>query len=71
MSIEPFREFMNAPERPTAEGYIGRDRKTNEPCVCCPHCGAKNFVIRKSTVIRNLPWRCKSSKCRKEFEVNV
>lgn len=66
-----FHEFMNPPEPPYTGAYVQADKKTNVPWVCCPHCGSKNFPIREDTVIRNLPWKCKSTKCKKEFEVNI
>lgn len=64
-------EYMNPPEPHNNQAYIQKDYKTGLIWVCCPHCGKRNFIVCETTKIEDLPWRCKGSGCRKEFEVNV
>lgn len=66
-----FERFMNAPLPHNNQGYVQRDYKTGTLFVMCPHCGKKNFSITEETRIHKLPWKCKGSSCKKEFEVNV
>lgn len=66
-----FSEYMNAPFPHNNQGYVQRDYKTGKLYVCCPHCSKKNFMITEETRIHKLPWKCKGSSCKKEFEVNV
>lgn len=68
---EDFSRYMNEPIPHNNQGYVQRDYKTGIDWVCCPHCGKRNFSITEETRIHKLPWKCKASKCRKEFEVNV
>lgn len=68
---EDFSEYMNAPLPHNNQGYVQRDYKTGILWECCPYCGKRNFSITEETRIHKLPWKCKASKCRKEFEVNV
>ena len=71
MGIENFEDYMNAPLPHNNQGYVQRDYKTGKLYVCCPHCSKKNFMITNETKIHKLPWKCKGSSCKKEFEVNV
>lgn len=71
MGIDNFEDYMNAPLPHKNQGYVQRDYKTGIDWVCCPHCGKRNFSITEETKIMKLPWKCKASGCRKEFEVNV
>lgn len=71
MGIDNFEDYMNAPLSHNNQGYVQRDYKTGKLYVCCPHCSKKNFMITNETKIHKLPWKCKASGCRKEFEVNV
>lgn len=66
-----FERYMNAPLPHNNQGYAQRDYKTGTLFVMCPYCGKKNFSITDETKIYKLPWKCKASGCRKEFEVNV
>ena len=71
MGIDNFGDYMNAPLPHNNQGYVQRDYKTGKLWECCPHCGKRNFMITDETKIHKLPWKCKGSNCRKEFEVNV
>lgn len=71
MGVGNFEDYMNAPLPHNNQGYVQRDYKTGKLYVCCPHCSKKNFMITNETKIHKLPWKCKASGCRKEFEVNV
>lgn len=71
MGIENFEDYMNAPLPHNNQGYVQKDYKTGILWECCPHCGKRNFLITEETRIHKLPWKCKASNCRKEFEVNV
>lgn len=71
MGIDNFEDYMNAPLPHNNQGYVQRDYKTGILWECCPYCGKRNFSITEETRIHKLPWKCKASGCRKEFEVNV
>ena len=71
MGIDNFEDCMNAPLPHSNQGYVQRDYKTGVLWVHCCHCGKKQFSITDETKIAKLPWKCKASGCRKEFEVNV
>ena len=71
MGIDNFEDYMNAPLPHNNQGYVQRDYKTGVLWVHCCHCGKKQFSITDETKIAKLPWKCKASGCRKEFEVNV
>lgn len=66
-----FEHFMNASLPHNGQAYIQRDYKTGIDWVCCPYCGRKNFQITEKTKISNLSYPCKSTKCKKIFEVNI
>lgn len=66
-----FERFMNVPLHHNNQGYVQRDYKTGILWVHCCHCGKKQFSITEETKIHKLPWKCKGSSCKKEFEVNV
>lgn len=66
-----FSEYMNEPLPHNNQGYVQRDYKTGNLYVHCPFCGKRNFIITDETKIHKLPWKCKGSSCKKEFEVNV
>ena len=68
---DEFERYMNAPLPHNNQGYVQRDYKTGIDWVCCPNWSKKNFMITDETRIHKLPWKCKGSNCRKEFEVNV
>ena len=71
MGIENFEDYMNAPLPHNNQGYVQRDYKTGILWECCPHCRKRNFSITEETKIHKLPWKCKGSSCKREFEVNV
>lgn len=71
MGADNFEDYMNAPLPHNNQGYVQNDYKTGILWECCPHCGKRNFSITEETRIHKLPWKCKSSSCKKEFEVNV
>lgn len=51
--------------------HIERDRdRPYMIWVCCPYCGKKNFRIWDTTKISCMPYKCKGSNCKMEFEVN-
>lgn len=71
MGVDNFEDHMNAPLPHNNQGYVQRDYKTGVLWVHCCHCDKKQFSITDETKIAKLPWKCKASGCRKEFEVNV
>ena len=71
MGVDSFEDCMNAPLPHNNQGYVQRDYKTGILWVHCCHCGKKQFSITEETRIHKLPWKCKASKCRRDFEVNV
>ena len=71
MGYEDFSKYMNAPVPHDNQAYVQKDYKSCVLWVCCPHCGKHNFSITEETRITKLPWKCKASGCRKEFEINV
>lgn len=61
-----FSKAMNPPE----DGFDGQaDIKIG--WVICPYCLKKQFKVNPDTKIAKMPYKCKNSKCRKEFVVNV
>lgn len=61
-----FSKAMNPPE----DGFDGQaDIKTG--WVICPYCLKKQFKVNPDTKIEKMPYKCKNSKCRKEFIVNL
>ena len=71
MGFDNFEDYMNAPLPHNNQGYVQRDYKRGVLWVHCFHCGKKQFCITDETKIAKLPWKCKASGSRKEFEVNV
>ena len=71
MGIDNLKDYMNAPLPHNNQGYVQRDYKTGVLWVRCPWCGNKVFPISDGTKIHKLHWKCKGSKCHKEFEINV
>lgn len=39
--------------------------------VVCPYCGKKAIRVLPETKIHKMPYKCRGSKCKKEFLVNV
>lgn len=71
MGIDDFEDYMNAPLPHNNQGYVQRDYKTGKLWVHCCYCSKKQFCITEETKIYKLPWKCKGSNCKMEFEVNV
>ena len=63
-------DVMNPPVEPDGQAYTQKDFKTGRIWVNCPYCGSRNFFVNENTRIENMPWKCKGSKCKREFEVN-
>lgn len=64
-----FEQYMNPPESTNGEAYtryLGAEK-----WVFCLWCGKKQFPVAKETTIRKMKWKCKSSTCKKEFEINI
>ena len=66
-----FEKYMNPPSPFDGQAYTQKDYKTGILWVHCCHCGKKQFSITDETRIHKLPWKCKASSCKKEFEINV
>ena len=62
-------DAMNPPVEPDGQAYVDKD-KQGRLWVACPWCATRNFLIRPTTQIKDLPYKCKGSKCKREFEVN-
>lgn len=61
-----FSKAMNPPE----DGFDGQaDIKAG--WIICPYCQKKQFKVNSDTKIERMPYKCKNSKCRKEFIVNL
>lgn len=66
MGIDNFEDYMNAPLPHNNQGYVQKDYKTGKDYIHCPYCGKKQFPV---TDVKKKYYRCKSKKCRKEYEV--
>lgn len=66
-----FERYMNKPLPLSNQAYVQRDYKTGKLWVHCPYCGRKNFQVTEETKISHLEIPCKSTKCKKIFEVNI
>lgn len=68
---DDFQEHMNPPE----DGFDGISTVKIFPdssrWAVCPWCGKKAVKILPETRILKMPYKCKNSKCRKEFIVHV
>lgn len=66
-----FRSCMNPPE----DGFDGiaavKIFPDSNRWAVCPWCGKKAVKILPETRILKMPYKCKNSKCRKEFIVHV
>lgn len=63
--------YMNKPIPPDGQAYIQRDYKTGQDWVRCPYCAKKQFSLTPGAKIQGQKFKCKGSKCKREFEVNV
>lgn len=65
------RQCMNQPE----DGFDGiatvKTFTDSSRWVVCPWCGKKVVKILPETRIFKMPYKCKNSKCRREFTVHV
>ncbi len=71
MEHDDFSKCMNLPEHNldiVADIKIFTDLSQ---WVACPFCGKKAIKILPDTKIHKMPYKCKGSKCQKEFLVNV
>lgn len=66
-----FERHMNKPTKSDGQAYIQRDYKTGEQWIMCPYCSKKQFPLTHGAHIMGQKWKCKGSRCKKEFEVNV
>ena len=68
---DDFQEHMNPPE----DRFDGiADIKTfpdGSRWAVCPWCGKKAVKILPETRIFKMPYKCKNSKCRRDFTVHV
>lgn len=60
---------MNLPEGGW-DSIADAKRFGEELWICCPYCFKKLIKILPNTKIHKMPYKCKSSKCKKEFLVN-
>lgn len=67
MSDAEFGKYINLPDS-VADIKIFPDLSQ---WVVCPFCGKKAIKILPDTKIHKMPYKCKGSKCQKEFLVNV
>lgn len=70
MTENDILKYMPKPVLLDGKAYIEYD-KDNRKWVCCPYCFKRNFMINDDTEIKHLPWKCKGSNCKKEFEVTL
>lgn len=71
MEQDNFSKFMNPPE-PGWDGIADvKIFPDLSQWVVCPFCGKKAIKILPDTKIHKMPYKCKGSKCQKEFLVNV
>lgn len=61
---------MNFPEDGW-DGIADAKRFGEELWICCPYCFKKLIKILPGTKIHKMPYKCKGSKCKKEFIVNL
>lgn len=52
------------------EAFISQDQ-IGRRWVTCPYCNKRSFLLRPDTKISNLPFKCKNSRCKTIFVVNV
>lgn len=68
---EAFARAMNLPQ----DGFDGQAEIKTFPdgsrWIVCPGCGKKAVKILLETRIHMMPYKCRNSKCNKEFVVNM
>lgn len=62
-------KYMNPPEEPDGKAYT--EWRNGEKWVCCPYCQRKVFPVTPITKIEHLWFKCKSTKCNKEFLIDI
>lgn len=63
--------YMNPPKPNGGQAYVEHDFRTGMDWACCPECGKRALMLLPETRIRGLPFRCRNSKCKFDFMVNV
>lgn len=71
MKQDDFSKYMNAPEPGRENMAYTKIFPDLSEWVVCPFCRKKAIKILPDTKIHNMPYKCKGSKCKKEFLVNV
>lgn len=66
-----FSGHMNKPLPHNNQGYVQRDYKTGKDFIHCPLCGKKQFILTPGAHITGQRFKCKGSKCKQIFEVNI
>lgn len=61
--------YMNTPEESDGKAYVSWC--DGERWLYCPYCGKKQFPLLPSTQIKHLLFKCKNSKCKNEFMIDV
>lgn len=61
-----FSKAMNPPE----DGFDGQ-ADIKDGWIICPYCQKKQFKVNSDTRIEKMSYKCKNSRCRKEFIVNL
>lgn len=68
---DKFRHCMNPPEDEFDGIAAVKIFPDSSRWAVCPWCGKKAVKILPETRILKMPYKCKNSKCRKEFIVHV
>ena len=71
MEHDDFSKCMNLPEHNLDIVADIKIFPNLSQWVICPFCGKKAIKILPDTKIHKMPYKCKGSKCQKEFLVNV
>lgn len=71
IEYDAFQRCMNPPES-VFDGIAGvRTFPDGNRWIVCPWCGKKVIKVLPETRIFKMPYKCKNSKCRKEFTVHI
>ena len=68
---DDFQEHMNPPEGGFNGIAVVKSFSDGSQWAVCPWCGKKAVKILPETRIYKMPYKCKNSKCRREFTVHV
>lgn len=63
--MDNFEKYMTPPEEPKHRAYL------QDGWLHCPYCGKKIFPVKEDTIIWNLEWICKNSKCKKIVSIDI